>query len=72
MTEMLKGNVNSFRRRKGDSMEIKVGCAVVRLHGVPDRDRLQAASERFAKQVMAARKKALKTGRKGVSDVQNG
>ena len=46
-------------------MEVKVGCAVVRLHGVPDRDRLKAASERFMKQVMAAKKKALKDGQKG-------
>lgn len=47
-------------------MEVyKVGCAVVRVHGNPDRERLKAASERFAKQVMAARKKALKEGQKG-------
>ena len=47
-------------------MEVyKVGCAVVRVHGNPDRDKLKAASEIFMKKVIAARKKALKEGQKG-------
>ena len=50
-------------------MEVKVGCAVVRLHGTPDRERLKAASEQFMKKAIAARKKA----KKAVNEnVQNG
>ena len=50
-------------------MEVKVGCAVVRVHGNPDREKLKAAAEQFMKKAIAARKKA----KKAVKDnVQNG
>lgn len=45
----------------------KIGNAVVRVHGMPDPDKLKAAAERFAKQAIVARKKALMEGRKGES-----
>ena len=38
--------------------EYRVGCAIVRIHGTPDHDRIKAASEQFMKRVLAARKKA--------------
>lgn len=38
--------------------EYKIGSATVRVHGTPDRDKLKSASERFMKQVIAAKKKA--------------
>ena len=37
--------------------EYKIGRATVRVHGAADPDRLRAASERFMKRVIAARKK---------------
>ena len=43
----------------------KIGNAVIRVHGNPDRDKLKMASEQFMKKVIAARKKALKEGQKG-------
>lgn len=45
--------------------EYKIGPAVIRMHGKPDRERLKAASERFMKQVMQAKKKAAKAGKDG-------
>lgn len=36
--------------------EYKVARATVRIHGVPDNDRIKAASERFMKRAIAARK----------------
>lgn len=45
--------------------EYRIGSAIVRVHGNPDPERLKTAAERFMKQAIAARKKALKEGRKG-------
>lgn len=48
--------------------EYKIGSATVRVHGTPDRDKLKAASERFMKQVLAAKKKAAREVDKNVSN----
>lgn len=40
--------------------EYRIGPAIVRVHGEVDREKIKAASERFMKQVIAARKKAAK------------
>ena len=36
--------------------EYKIGRATVRIHGAADHDKIKAASERFMKRVIAARK----------------
>lgn len=36
-------------------MEYRIGNAVVRIHGEVNRERLKASTERFLKQVIAAR-----------------
>lgn len=37
--------------------QYKIGCAVVRVHGSTDRDRLKAATEKFLKKAENQRKK---------------
>lgn len=45
--------------------QYKIGPATVRIHGTADREKIKAASERFMKRVVAARKKASKAEQKG-------
>lgn len=40
--------------------EYKIGAATVRIHGEADRERIKAATEKFAKRVLIARQKQRK------------
>ena len=40
--------------------ELKIGNAIVRIHGKADQENLKVATERFLKRVEAAKKKAKK------------
>jgi hypothetical protein len=42
--------------------EYKIGKATVRMHGTPDRERLEAATLRFMQKVEQARRKQRKEG----------
>lgn len=44
--------------------EYRIGCAIVRIHGNPDPDRLKAATTKFLKQAEAQKKKKQKTNQK--------
>jgi len=52
--------------------EYKIGCAVGRVHGTPDPERVKEASTRFLKQVMQSKKKAAKEGQTEVRFEKNG
>lgn len=50
--------------------EYKIGRAIVRMHGVPDRERLEAATMKFMQKVEQQKRRQRKEGEKDV--LQNG
>lgn len=44
--------------------EYKIGKAIVRMHGTPDREKLEAATRKFMMQVQLCKKKQQKEARK--------